>query len=107
MPRYIDANAALKLILARIPLPWVLQQEVREILKHRIVCADVQEVKHGHWIKSQTDRCYCSICHEVRPYYFKETLDNMHAGQKGLSLINWECPYCPNCGAKMDEEECV
>ncbi len=66
---------------------------------------DVQEVKHGKWVKGKTDREYCSICHEVRPYYFKETLVNRYAEQKKLSLINWECPYCPNCGTKMDEKE--
>lgn len=68
---------------------------------------DVQEVKHGKWVKGESDRHYCSICHEVRPYYFKETLVNRYAEQKKLSLINWECPYCPNCGAKMDKKECV
>lgn len=65
--------------------------------------ADVQEVRHAHWVKSETDRQYCSICHEVRPYYFKETLVN--GEQKEISLINWECPYCPHCGAKMGKKE--
>lgn len=62
--------------------------------------ADVQEVKHAHWVKGETDRKYCSNCHEVNPYYFKETPEN-----KGIYLINWDSLYCPNCGAKMDGKD--
>lgn len=52
--------------------------------------ADVQEVRHGKWIKehfiSESDEFYhtCSNCNmELKETY----LDN----------------YCPNCGAKMDK----
>ena len=61
--------------------------------------ADVQEVKHGRWIEKPFEfRCWgittyssvtdtvCSVC--------------------GESAIEYaESPYCPWCGAKMDEVE--
>ena len=53
---------------------------------------DAEPVRHGHWIKANDPmsspfdtmkRCLCSECRE------------------------WAAvtSYCPNCGAKMDEEE--
>ena len=46
----------------------------------RIPAADVAPVVHGRWVYG----CQCSVCGDRhRPYY----------------------NYCPNCGAKMDEEE--
>lgn len=47
--------------------------------------ADVQEVRHGEWIKSKNER-KCSLCGY---FYFTNT--------KSFN-------YCPNCGAKMDKE---
>ena len=38
-------------------------------------------------------RCYCSHC-------------GKHNGVGGIAQ-NQEKPYCPNCGAKMDEKEAV
>ena len=55
--------------------------------------ADVQEVKHGHWVKAEHRGCVtynesyaeCSNCHG-EPLQFCR-----------------DFRYCPNCGAKMDE----
>lgn len=50
---------------------------------------DVEEVKHGKWLHKKTDELnyyvygQCSNCLE------RKRVDN----------------YCPNCGAKMDEEQ--
>lgn len=67
--------------------------------------ADVQEVKHGHWIDKGVLENYprpginvyhllcCSECgalHRVRPYC-----------EGGWINAN----YCPNCGAKMDGDK--
>jgi hypothetical protein len=52
------------------------------ILKNHI--GVVQEVEHGHWYDKGSLSCRCSEC-------------------KGKSAA--ESLYCPNCGAKMDEEE--
>ena len=62
----------------------------------RIKCApaaDVEPVRHGRWIEYEDEYCglflKCSIC--------------------GEEFVSWEADcartnYCPNCGAKMDEE---
>lgn len=50
--------------------------------------ADVQEVRHGHWIFSGDYTSTCSYCND--------DVDVDHEK---------EPKYCPNCGAKMDEEE--
>lgn len=47
--------------------------------------ADVAPVVHGHWVYGEFDIPHCSECgNDIMP--------------------NRISPYCPNCGAKMDEE---
>lgn len=60
--------------------------------------ADVQEVRHGHWITKDLDNfrkieCKCSEC-----------------GYIGISNYDsyddpYDFNYCPNCGALMDGDE--
>lgn len=55
---------------------------------------DAVEVVHGHWIEKPTGRygkwqSWCSAC-------------GTHSGIGGIES-NRHKPYCPNCGAKMDE----
>lgn len=65
-----------------------------------IPAADVQEVRHGRWVADKEDiewgnhliRYRCSECKE-RPHFDKD---------KNKFVLS---PYCPNCGAKMDESE--
>lgn len=55
--------------------------------------ADVQEVKHGYWIKSGKPHDYditCSLCGDVGEY-----------GLETEDAVN-DYYYCTNCGAKMD-----
>lgn len=59
---------------------------------------DVAPVVHGRWIVRfdgpyNRRRCYCSHC-------------GKNNGVGGIAK-NQEKPYCPNCGAKMDEKEAV
>ena len=52
--------------------------------------ADVEPVRHGHWVKEKPDvliHWHCSVCKNC--YYLEEPNAN----------------YCPNCGAKMDGGE--
>lgn len=54
--------------------------------------ADVAEVRHGRWERVSTasgiiSRVRCSVCAGTQPL----TFENM--------------PYCPTCGARMDEED--
>lgn len=58
----------------------------------RIPAADVAEVGHGRWERVSTasgiiSRVRCSVCAGTQPL----TFENM--------------PYCPTCGARMDEED--
>ena len=65
----------------------------------KIPAADVEPVRHGKWIKSPEypeEYDICSICglndkHRTRA-------DQEHPAFESLP------PYCPNCGAKMNEE---
>ena len=51
-----------------------------------IPAADVAPVVHGRWVYGEFDIPHCSECgNDVMP--------------------NMISPYCPHCGAKMDEEE--
>ena len=52
--------------------------------------ADVAPVVHGHWEQVDDTKCRCSRCDII-------ALIGLYPhGDKN---------YCPNCGAKMDEEE--
>lgn len=72
---------------------------------HNIPAADVQEVRHGHWenAKGEFRDCgrgivfivsaTCSVCgRQVNEAYWKGNPPK-------------KTPYCPHCGAKMDESE--
>lgn len=56
--------------------------------------ADVEERRHGHWIHKHFGnfgQTKCSVCGS------RNSTDNIYENP---------CkPYCPNCGAEMDEEE--
>lgn len=51
--------------------------------------ADVSPIRHGRWKCTKP----CPVCGEDR---FK--------GLDADIWADWEPPYCPNCGAKMDDE---
>lgn len=59
--------------------------------------ADVEEVKHGKWIRMEDDFVYWYACSECKGHIPKTEYGN----------DAWS-DYCPHCGAKMDlgdEEE--
>ena len=62
-----------------------------------------QEVRHGRWLE-QYHRVFCSECNNSAPYVFKSNKNN---GCDYLIAYGEykKTPFCPNCGAKMDEEE--
>lgn len=57
--------------------------------------ADVQEIKHGEWIKMYNNpddgNYYCSECH-----------NGIDVATGKVTPIDRGLLYCPNCGAKMD-----
>ena len=67
--------------------------------------ADVQVVRHGRWIeeynvKRFANQVYCSECKKNASFIF---ISNEHYGISAHGEYK-KAPYCPNCGAKMDEE---
>ena len=54
-----------------------------------IPAADVAPVRHGRWKCNKP----CPVCGEDR-----------FEGLDADIWADWEPPYCPNCGAKMDGE---
>ena len=94
MAEYIDREDA-----KRELLEWaVIIQRPRYLLSEDAMCvldnipaADVAPVRHGRWMKKHDAVMYwrqCSECGNImqRNFYGNE----------------WNSPYCPNCGAKMD-----
>ena len=64
-----------------VPLP-VIRQNIMDI-----PAADVAPVRHGRWKCNQP----CPVCGGDR-----------FEGLDADIWADWEPPYCPNCGAKMD-----
>lgn len=89
MPRCIDANQIEKYVKRENHgTPDEMWRTEREFcaIGDSIPTSDVQEVKHGHWIKDpESGITRCSEC--------DWTLE-----------VAWESNYCPDCGAKMYEE---
>lgn len=66
-----------------------------EKLRHVKVCpVDAEPVRHGHWIEDHMD-WKCSCCNTV----FHDDLEWILA-YDGQAMPK----YCPECGAKMDEQ---
>lgn len=65
-----------------------------------ISAADVQEVKHAHWIIIEYEYLNCSNCASS---YFTGA-ESREQARKWLEK-GYAYSYCPYCGAKMDEEE--
>lgn len=96
MPRLIDADALadeLAVLLERNRK--LIDEWLANLIEDAVDDAptvDAEHVKHGHWINHFDDLFpeestqECSVC---------------HAEQMGTMLND---NYCPNCGAKMDEE---
>lgn len=101
MAKYIDADKLLPKIKYREKAYGISPANMFSKLVKEMPAADVQEVKHGHWIA------------KIRGLYHGiDLLDDKNF--KGLDMYSCsECEekvifkenYCPNCGAKMDAGE--
>ncbi len=87
MKEYIEREAVIKIIdnYAKTVTPDCREvvDAIRDIVSFICPNAEVQEVRHGEWTDKGSLSCRCSEC-----------------GCKS----NRESNFCPNCGAKMDEE---
>ena len=75
-----------------ITCPIHIAAEIDQIIA-LIPASDVVEVKHGKWDENLIG--FCNVCLECGAIVERSTIKN-HSG---------ELNYCPNCGAKMEEEE--
>ena len=57
---------------------------------YEIEVDEAELVRHSHWIRDE----FGSRCGACGLYAYRDKFDNP-----------WESPYCPICGAKMDEVE--
>ena len=86
--------------LIELLAPTSLEFEEAEYLADYLVKNGVTVQEFGHWV-SLTDCAnagvYCSVCHKK---VYKER--NCPVYKKRIESNFWS--YCPNCGAKMDED---
>lgn len=87
--RLIDADD----LLTAFPLddePTVTKSCLRMTIKH-MPTIDAEPIRHGHWVDGNDSIIIgtCSVCGW-----------SVFIGETDVSGM----PYCPNCGAKMDEE---
>ena len=73
-----------------------MQDQIRDMVS-QFPHADVVPVRHGRWvcIRKGYGEYKCSVCHGM---------DSNCSDYYGTHVVT-EQEYCPNCGAKMDEEE--
>ena len=93
MAEYIDKGLALATACSGLTREiegerWIRVDEVRASLK-AAPTIEAEPTKHGHWIYKwhgmfHRDLPICSEC---------------------KNFVVYETKYCPNCGAKMDEED--
>lgn len=78
------------------------QQWAIDVIK-RQPAADVAEVKHGEWLKTDAfpHKVFCSLCY--RTYVTNEEVIQERNSQHPCYCT--EAEYCPHCGAKMDGKE--
>ena len=81
--RLIDADAPIKEACAEGAYGYVDAKQIADA-----PTVDASPVRHGRWKCNKP----CPVCGEDR---FK--------GLDADIWADWEPPYCPNCGAKMDE----
>lgn len=92
--RLIDADELIHTIEHDVFIGKSVRSFVRCLVKG---APTVDPVKHGRWLyigdETIEDGGYCSVCNQQQPAFWW--------------LKAWryaETPYCPECGARMDEE---
>lgn len=83
--KYINAATAAEIISDKLNIPL---NDLCDIVAE-IPSEDVQPVKHGRWLHSDDQNwLMCPFC------------DTDYVDNGEVSYIN----FCPNCGAKMDDD---
>lgn len=90
MSRYIDADKAAEIVSERHKIPL---SELVDIFTE-VPTADVEEVKHGQWLKDGDTLVKCSVCGWYTDH------DYNHVTNNGFG--NADFLFCGHCGARMD-----
>ena len=89
MAEYIEREAAIRALLNDSPEQVRYSREDAADCIRYMDAADVAPVRHGRWKCNKP----CPVCGGDR-----------FEGLDADIWADWEPPYCPNCGAKMDLE---
>ena len=98
MTRYIDADALISSVLKKAIDDAFLNGNTDmhrlliQVIAHQPTI-DAEPVRHGKWIKADSQQYF-------RKHYPAFTCSE--CGQRKDSQKTWN--YCPECGARMDEE---
>lgn len=97
--------------MAKLPKYYCLEVVQEKGFAYRFVeIDDVQPIVHAHWKKTYGDYPYtgkfsttCSACNADLPCVAVTcpTYDKPYGVYEEIDRTN----YCPNCGARMDEED--
>ena len=90
MAEYIEREAAIKELMNDAPEQVGYSREDAADCIRYMDIADVAPVRHGRWKCNRP----CPVCGGDR-----------FEGLDADIWADWEPPYCPNCGAKMDGGE--
>ena len=90
MDEYIEREVAINVVCNILWKMNDLSTSVMAKALNSIPAADVAPVRHGRWKCNQP----CPVCGGDR-----------FEGLDADIWADWEPPYCPNCGAKMDGGE--
>ena len=93
MARLIDADTAYKVLTDYYHHNTDVQHIALTLALNKVPTVEAEPVRHGKWI-DMADFEQCSSCSGTR---LKEM-------QTVYGKAIWiKTPYCPNCGARMDE----
>lgn len=73
------------------PDNWNVYSELYDMIEE---LSSAEPVRHGKWVDDAIGVLRCSECNTQAPWkYGRDFID-----------YRWKANYCPNCGARMDEE---
>ena len=109
MAEYIERERAIQKVKNVIATEWFRGnyeaigplQRVVDVQLGRMTAADVAPVVHGQWLNFYNDFS-CAECDRCGTT-FEVTDSESNEGLWNAFKLSYN--YCPNCGAKMDEEE--
>lgn len=93
MTRYIDVDALLDLFNGDDVGIFIVSNIDSMIDDNELPTFDTVPVKHGKWIKTDSQQ------------YFRKHYPTFTCSECGQRKEGKRWNYCPNCGAKMREEE--